>query len=313
LTDWDFDELPPEIDLPRGPLSVKAYPALVDRDGSVSLRLVDSPQRAEFETRFGLRRLCILATHRELKSQVDWLPNLEKMVVYTATLPGFDLRKQLAELLADLAMVADQPVPRTKDEFQQRLAAGRQRIAWAVQELITLVRPIFEGDHRASLAVEELCGAAAKSEAAKSEVGKTGIPASRKNTREAAAAPRWQYAVDDIRQQILQLMDPQAFSKTPWNWLRQFPRYFRAICCRLENVPSGVPRDWQNFQEFQPRWQLYQEQARHHQTQGIVDTELMHLRWMLEEYRVSLFAQKLGTAVPVSPKRLEQQWAKLRT
>ena len=73
-----------------------------------------------------------------------------------------------------------------------------------------------------------------------------------------------------------------------------------------------MPRDWQKFQEFQPRWQLYLELARDHQTQGIVDAELMHLRWMLEEYRVSLFAQKLGTAIPASPKRLEQQWAKLR-
>ena len=73
-----------------------------------------------------------------------------------------------------------------------------------------------------------------------------------------------------------------------------------------------MPRDWQNFQEFEPRWRLYLERARNDQAQGIVDTELMHLRWMLEEYRVSLFAQKLGTAIPVSPKRLEQQWAKLR-
>jgi ATP-dependent helicase HrpA len=108
------------------------------------------------------------------------------------------------------------------------------------------------------------------------------------------------------------LMAPQSFSKTPWDWLRQYPRYFRAIRCRLENLPSGVPRDWQNFEEFQPRWQLYLEQARRHREQGIFDAELTHLRWMLEEYRVSLFAQKLGTAIPVSPKRLEQQWAKLR-
>ena len=160
LTDWDFDELPAEIELPRGRLSVKAYPALLDRDGSVSLRLVDSPQRAEHETHFGLRRLCFLAAQRELKTQVDWLPNLDKMELHTATLAGFDLRGQLAELLADRAMVADQPVPRTKDDFERLLAAGRERIAWAVQELIALVGPIFEGYHQACLAVEEFCSTA---------------------------------------------------------------------------------------------------------------------------------------------------------
>ena len=127
----------------------------------------------------------------------------------------------------------------------------------------------------------------------------------------ATTAPRWQYAVDDIRQQIAQLMEPQSFSKTPWDWLRQYPRYFRAILARLENLPTALPRDFERFQDFQPRWQLYLEQARQHEGQSLFDPELLRLRWMLEEYRVSLFAQKLGTAIPVSPKRLEQQWAKL--
>ena len=57
-------------------------------------------------------------------------------------------------------MVADQPVPRTKDDFERLLAAGRERIAWAVQELIALVGPIFEGYHQACLAVEEFCSTA---------------------------------------------------------------------------------------------------------------------------------------------------------
>ena len=107
-------------------------------------------------------------------------------------------------------------------------------------------------------------------------------------------------------------MNAESFAKTPWEWLRQYSRYFRAICQRLENLPGGVPRDFEKFQDFQPRWQLFVEHARRQQSQGIVDPELLHLRWMLEEYRVSLFAQKLGTAVPVSPKRLEQQWAKVQ-
>ena len=107
-------------------------------------------------------------------------------------------------------------------------------------------------------------------------------------------------------------MNAESFAKTPWEWLRQYPRYFRAICHRLENLPGAVARDFEKFQDFQPCWQLFVEHARHQKSQGIVDPELLHLRWMLEEYRVSLFAQKLGTAIPVSPKRLEQQWAKVQ-
>ena len=125
------------------------------------MRLVDSPQRAEHETRFGLRRLYFLAAQRDLGAQVDWLPNFDKMRLHTAPLAGFDLRRQLAELLADRAMIADQPVPRSKEDFQRLLAAGRQRIAWAVQELVALVAPIFEGYHQAYLAVEAIGNATA--------------------------------------------------------------------------------------------------------------------------------------------------------
>jgi ATP-dependent helicase HrpA len=218
------------------------------------------------------------------------------------------LRERLVELLADRAMVADQPVPRTKDEFQSLLDAGRERIGWAVQELVAIMGPIFEGYHQACLAIEELESTAGGSNA----LVLRGVPVLRKNKQDAAAPPRWQYALDDIRQQIDRLMDPASFSKTPWDWLKQYPRYFRAICHRLENLPGATPRDLEKYQEFQPRWQLYLDYLRDFQAQGVLDAELTHYRWMLEEYRVSLFAQKLGTAIPVSPKRLEQQWAKVQ-
>jgi ATP-dependent helicase HrpA len=306
LTDWDFDDLPAEVELPRGRLSVKGYPALLDRDGSVSLRLVDSLARAEHETRFGLRRLCFLAARRELKGQIDWLPNLDRMEVFAATLPGFDVRGQLAELLADRAMVADQPLPRSKAEYQQLLAAGRERIGWAAQELLSIVWPLFEGYHQASLAVEQFGSHPVVKLLAVS------LPARKAKKAPEDPVPRWQYAIDDIREQIAWLMKPDSFARTPWEWLRQYPRYFRAICSRLENLPGAVPRDFEKCEDFQPRWQLFLEHVRHQQSQGVVDPELLHLRWMLEEYRVSLFAQKLGTAIPVSPKRLEQQWAKVQ-
>jgi hypothetical protein len=348
LTSWDFDSLPAEIDLQRERLAVKAYPSLVDCGDTVSLRLVDSPARAEYETHFGLRRLYFLAAQRELKSQVAWLPNLKKMEVCAASLPGFDLRKQLTELLTDRAMVADQPVPRTKEEFERLLAEGRKRIAWAVQELPALAGPIFETCHEANLALEKFCDTAGKTNTPATLMGvalrknapgglfshvslpqktssktlpKAPLKTSSKTSTAAFAAPgrrqdsakppRWQYAIDDIRQQITRLMDTESFSKTPWECLRQYPRYFRAICSRLENLTGGVPRDLQNFEEFQTQWKRYEERAEQHRALGIVDPELIHFRWMLEEYRVSLFAQKLGTAIPVSPKRLDQQWGKL--
>ncbi|MEN6458973.1 MAG: ATP-dependent RNA helicase HrpA [Thermoguttaceae bacterium] len=331
LTEWDFDTLPAELEMSRDRLLIRAFPALIDRGDSVSLRLMDSLDRAEHETRFGIRRLCLLAARSELRTQVQWLPGIEKARACVGRLPGFDLAEQLAERLADLAMVADQPTPRAKNDFQRLLEAGRGRIAWAAQELLPVVRPLCEGYAQAQAALERLAstvGAASpksvdgrRPTAVLKPVGGFAdlvAQSHRKAVRPDTAdgdppGGRWQYAIDDIRGQIDRLMDPQAFSRTPWAWLRHYPRYFRAICGRLESLPADVARDWEKFAEFQPRWRLYLEHVERSQPHGLVDPELIHLRWMLEEYRVSLFAQKLGTAIPVSPKRLEQQWAKLRT
>jgi ATP-dependent helicase HrpA len=99
----------------------------------------------------------------------------------------------------------------------------------------------------------------------------------------------------------------------PWQWLKQYPRYFRAASMRLEALSTGgLSRDQKNFTEFRPHWEAYLQRKEEHAALGLFDPELEHFRWMLEEFRVSLYAQKLGTAVPVSGKRLDAQWAKIR-
>ncbi len=76
---------------------------------------------------------------------------------------------------------------------------------------------------------------------------------------------------------------------------------------------SGIPRDRQAHDQIAPRWQAFQERAAEHTSRGIDDPELIHFRWMLEELRVSLFAQELGTSMPVSAQRLDKQWNKVQT
>ena len=153
LTTWDFDDLPVEIDVAHGRLAMKAHPALVDGGTSVALRLLDSPRRAVLETRFALRRLFLLAFGREVKTQVDWLPGLDKAQPAAALIPGFDLRQELAELLAARAWPDEAELPRTKAAFEAALSAAQQRIGLAVQDLAGLIGPWFEayGEARAAL------------------------------------------------------------------------------------------------------------------------------------------------------------------
>jgi ATP-dependent helicase HrpA len=130
---------------------------------------------------------------------------------------------------------------------------------------------------------------------------------------ESMKNPNARYAVEDIRGQFEHLLGPKFMTAAAWQWVNQYPRYFRAASMRLEALTGGsLARDQKNFAEFTPYWDAYLKRKEEHLSLGLFDTELEHFRWMLEEFRVSLYAQKLGTAVPVSAKRLDSQWARIR-
>ena len=282
LTTWDLDYLPEEVELKQAGITITAYPALLDQGESVSIRLCETAQTAAEQTRHGLRRLGVIAARRDLKSQVQWLPDLNQAQVYAAVIPDFSLKDQLAELIADLAFLSDQRIPRDKPGFERFIEEGRKRIAPAVQEMAGLIGPLFAEYHKARLAVEKM------------------------------AADRWAFATQDATQQLDRLVGPRFLSNTPWPWLKHFPRYFKAISMRLEKLRSGSePRDLAATEEIAAHTDIYLARRRQHGEAGVYDADLELYRWMLEEYRVSRFAQELGTSIPVSAKRLQKQWEKV--
>ena len=283
ITTWDFGELPERVEIHSGGLRLDAYPTLLDRGESVRLDISASPEQAVQRTRGGLRRLFFLAARGEIRSQVAWLPKLEQMVLWSASLRQFDLNQQLADLIADRAFVADRPIPRDRAGFELRLKEGRDRIEIAVQDVAEVAPALFEAYHSARVGVDELAGS------------------------------RFRYAADDAAGQIEQLVGPRFLTETPWPWLKHFPRYLRAIAYRFDKLRSGgQARDLAGCEEVRDWWQKLQQTVT-----GLAEAErlnpaLIQFRWMLEEYRVSLFAQPLGTAVPVSAKRLEKQWSQVQ-
>jgi len=279
LTTWDFDRLPERVELCREGLTVCGYPMLIDRGSSVSLRLAPTARQARHYHRGGLRRLFVLAAQRPLRQQVAWLPDLDRLRVYAASIPQFDLQNSLVELLADRAFFDHDTFPATREEFARRVEEARQRIGMAVQEVVELVGPLLESYHHARLALEK------------------------------ATRPIWAYAAEDIRQQMAELLRPDFLTATPWDWLRHYPRYFRGISYRLERLAAGsLQRDRRHTEEIQQLWSQYLERANASRGRGLHDLQLDRYRWMLEEYRISCFAQPLGTALTISRKRLDRQW-----
>ncbi|MCR9120341.1 MAG: DUF3418 domain-containing protein, partial [bacterium] len=281
---FDFDEIPKEVEVERGGVTISAFPAIVDDGDSVSIRLFDTRESAQRNLRSGLRRLFAIAEQSSLLSHVKYLPDYNKIELLAGSFTDRNrLRSSLADLIADRAFLSQKGLPRTIGEFQTRLAEGRDRATTAVQEVSKFVGPFFTAHHQVRLACENLSGA------------KHGA------------------ALGDIKQQIKRLMPKDFLLITPWRWLNEFTRFFSAINHRIEKLKSGgESRDRDLMLEMKPWLQTLHEREEAFAERAIFDPELEHFIWMLEEYRVSLFAQPLGTSLKISPQRLEKQWQKVQ-
>lgn len=281
ITSWDFGELPESVQVKRSGIEIRLYPALIQTDdGALALRLLESPTIATTRTRRGIRALYVQRNTKALRSQVRHLPQWEETKLWASSLYSKQaLESQLLCLLADRAFLAAPTLPRNEHEYEQRQQESGQRIAVATQDLATVVPRIFEAYHETRLALERI------------------------------TPPRFHISRQDIDSQLNALMRADFLAETPWAWLGHIPRYLKAIAYRVDKLASGgQAKDEANVHELTPLWNRWLDPSVppdriHHQ-------ELEEYRWMLEELRVSLFAQSLGTSIKISPQRLEKQWRK---
>ena len=117
--------------------------------------------------------------------------------------------------------------------------------------------------------------------------------------------------MSDIQDQLNHLFLPHFLLQTDEQWLRQYPRYLKAIHKRLDKIQDNPGRDRKQRLEISQLWQDYQKRLQTLEKQQAQSKQLEHYRWMLEEYRVSLFAQELKTLIPISAKRLKTYWSEI--
>ncbi|MEZ6092478.1 MAG: ATP-dependent RNA helicase HrpA [Pirellulaceae bacterium] len=279
LTDFAIEQLPAKVQRQRGGVRVTLFPALVDQGDSVSVRLLDSPQSAEQHSRRGLVRLFTLAERSEIQKQVRWLPGVDQASVQLSRLiPGDSIKQGLGDLIANWAFVDRQPLIRTQQEFNARRRERGERIAVATQEVAKLLGPLAENYHQVRLSME------------------------------ACKAGHLAYVRDDIKRQLSELFRDDFWMTTSVETLKQYPRYLKGITMRLEKLGSMASRDREAFQTVSSFQEDYLRRLQLPDVDGVL---LAEYRWMIEELRVSLFAQTLGTAYKVSPQRLQKLQAKL--
>jgi ATP-dependent helicase HrpA len=282
LTDWTWGELPQTVNVKRGGAALDVYPAIVDQGNRIGIRLVDSKMAAERETSAGLVRLFQLANQKPLKSQMKWFPDLDRTLIpMTRYDSASNLKSQLSDLLIRIAFVEREQQPRNRSDFDRLQMNALERIGTATQELAAWLPKLSAAAQHVHLAL-------------------TSLPNSCPTIR------------DDLTQQLAQLFTPRFMQETPWNWLTQFPRYLDGVRHRIEKAKSiDMAKERELMSCVTKYWNSYIQLQQHHTKHGIIDPELTNLRWMIEEFRVSLFAQQLGTCVKVSAVRLDKQISKL--
>jgi ATP-dependent helicase HrpA len=285
LTTWDWDEIPTLIYVLRGGIQVPLYPTLLDHGDRVSEVLANAPALAQQGLHSGTRRLLALRHRKMIRGQVSWLPTLNEMTIQASGLISSDrLREQIGDLLAERAFFSHATgVPRHRDAYEALHENAGEKIAEATQDVAAILPRILAAYHQVRLVMESCRSTCAK------------------------------HALKDVEAQLQSLFPEGFLTETPWRWLGEYPRYLRGIAHRLERLSvSTAPKDLQATHEVEVFDRQWRRRKDEHLTAGILDAELTVFRWMVEEFRVSLFAQTLGTSLPVSSKRLEKQWEKVQ-
>jgi len=282
--DWTFGAMPDHVELRRGRARQRLFPGLEDDGGSVSCRLFPTPVAAARAHRLGLRRLFMLALSQQQRALLQRARADRGLVLRGRELAaGAELAEDAVAAAFDAVFLpADEIAPRDEAEFRRRLQAGRAEVIPQGERLLALVAEILELRDRCNTRLAQ---------------GITGPAAA-----EAAA---------DMKAQLAALVFPGFLEHTPAQRMRQLPRYLRAILARIERLACGKGEARQSL-ELKPHVQRLQEHGANDWASTEAAEAFRRYRWMVEEYRVQLFAQTLGVAEKVSHARLEAQWQRLR-
>jgi ATP-dependent helicase HrpA len=285
-TTWSFGELPELMEISKGGQSLIGFPALVDLGDAVSIEVFDEPDLAATKHRAGLRRLFALQIKDALKYLEKNIPDLQKMTVAYMLVgktpegagggTSEELKQQILVVALERAFLLE-PLPNDEASFKRRVDEGRGRLTLITNEVARLAGGIL---------LE--FGAAAR------------------KIKDTKNAPD---ATSDCAQQLQRLMPKHFMAATPWPQLQHFARYLKAITLRLDKYRADPSRDAQRLTELKPLEQKYWRLVA--ERKGQTDARMLEFRWLLEELRVSFFAQELRTPQPVSIKRLEKAWAQL--
>ncbi|MBR9882634.1 MAG: ATP-dependent RNA helicase HrpA, partial [Oceanospirillales bacterium] len=281
---WDFGDIEDSIHVKQaGGIEVEAWPGLEDQGDHVELKLFTSADESRVVSKRAVARLLLLVIPEVVKYVRRQLPALDKILLLSGK--RFDRKRLEEEILiksvSRAARIADNDTIRTKAAFDAALEHARANLAETANDLCGFVLSCHQRLH----AIEKRLG------------GRIDLSAVT--------------VLNDIKQQLAGLMHPRYLSDTPDVWLEQYPRYFQAIEIRLDRFQRELRQQIVLSEQLASLKQQYEKRCDEARAQDALTDDLREFRWWLEEYRVSLFAQQLGTRFTVSEKRLRKRLSEL--
>jgi ATP-dependent helicase HrpA len=275
---WDFGELPPTREVDRNRLRLVVYPAVEDRGAGVALVEARTAGVAEALSRTGLVRLAMLALPQQAKFVHKRFADNRELVLLSS---GLSLAMPLADALTrrtfrECFLPADLTLPRSEGEFAQRLESRRGGLSEVADELAATVVAALQELRAARAALARLSPGA------------------------------FADAIADVTAQLQAMLPPTFIEATPRPWLDYLPRYLKAVTRRIERLAGNLKRDADLAVKVKPFAAALRALSARPPVAGSGE-QVEQLRWMIEEFRVSLFAQELRTMMKVSEKRLAEQ------
>jgi ATP-dependent helicase HrpA len=269
LDGWDFGDLPAQIQLAsQSGLPLTAYPGLQVEDGHVSLRLFRNRDLAAQASQPGIDRLAELALARELAWLQKDLRSLNSVKDLYITLgSGDELLESAFAGIRQYLFAHDTIYPLAQGAFNQVVATARERLPGSVHAFTTLANEILRRRQEILLAKKQFPG---------------------------------------MHQDLGRLVSARFLAAVPWSRLQQFPRYVKALQIRAERWTTNPVKDQEKARQILPYQQRLVALLARKDLSGDQLRAREEFRWLIEELKVSLFAQELGTSTPISPKRLDR-------
>ncbi len=299
----NIPQLEAQVMMDRNGTEMPMYPALVLRNGAVFTELVLDPVMAKRCHEQALRGLFVQRQGLDISQLARSLPQRQTLCLLYAlapvavklqrnpdtaaddaveSAPCAQLCKSIVSIAVGQAFNVDGGwMIRDQHSFDIAAQTGKARLAPALEQVGQMCEEILTAHHELQIALNQNWPLA------------------------------WTGSVNDVREQSQWLVWQGFMAQTPRSRLVQMPRYLRAACRRLEKLQRGGAHDGAKVQQIMPLWERYLSRLSRHRQRGHVDTGLENYRWLLEEFRISLFAQELGVRERISRKRLDTLWQQI--